>query len=356
MVTKPSAIDLFCGAGGLSEGLRQAGFKIVGAVDLDTAACHAYRLNHESVKIWERDVRKLSGTKIMQVLKMKHGELNLLAACPPCQGFSTMRTKNGTQRNRDRRNDLIFEVLRLTRSMKPVSVMVENVPGLINDRRYRVFRRGLESLGYRVKCGVLNTVDFNVPQKRRRLVLLASKLGQPEFAPKARSRRTVRHMIGKLGPRRFSRDPLHNYSTQRSQRIEDLISRIPRNGGSRKALGSKNQLPCHKRLDGFRDVYGRMAWDKPAPTITGGCINPSKGRFLHPQANRAITLREAALLQTFPKSYRFPLDRGRHSVAVLIGNALPPEFIRRHANALRDLVSREKRSRKRPSTSSSHKG
>ena len=96
------------------------------------------------------------------------------------------------------------------------------------------------------------------------------------------------------------------------------------------------QLPCHQRLEGFWDVYGRMAWDKPAPTITGGCINPSKGRFLHPRAHRAITLREAALLQTFPKTYRFPLDQGRYSVALLIGNALPPEFIRRHAAAMKE--------------------
>ena len=114
---------------------------------------------------------------------------------------------------------------------------------------------------------------------------------------------------------------------------------IPANGGSRAALGVRNQLACHKRSNGFKDVYGRMAWDKPAPTITCGCINPSKGRFLHPEADRAITLREAALLQTFPKSYRFPLDEGRYPVAELIGNALPPEFIRRQAQALRELVS-----------------
>jgi DNA (cytosine-5)-methyltransferase 1 len=266
---------------------------------------------------------------------MRPGELSLLAACPPCQGFSTMRTKNGTRWNRDRRNDLIFEVLRIVRSMRPISVMMENVPGLAGNRRCRDFRKGLESLGYRVKFGVLNAVDFEVPQKRRRLVLLASKVGEPEFAPKAKSYPTVRDVIGNITPPRRSRDPLHNYSTRRSKRIEILIRKIPRNGGSRMALGPKHQLPCHKRLDGFKDVYGRMAWDKPAPTITGGCINPSKGRFLHPIANRAITLREAALLQTFPGTYRFPLDHGRYAVAMLIGNALPPEFIRRHATALR---------------------
>jgi DNA (cytosine-5)-methyltransferase 1 len=344
---KPSAIDLFCGAGGLSEGLRQAGFKVVGAVDLDASACKAYRLNHKGAKLWETDIRSLPGTAIMKALKIEPGTLSLLAACPPCQGFSTMRTKNGTRRNRDRRNDLIFEVLRITRSLKPISVMIENVPGLAKNRRFRVFRKGLESLGYRVNCRVLNTVDFNVPQRRRRLVLLASKIGRPEFAPNATTHPTVRQAIGKLATPQLSRDPLHNYSTRRSPRIKRLIAKIPHNGGSRIALGARRQLPCHKRLDGFKDVYGRMAWDEPAPTITGGCINPSKGRFLHPRANRAITLREAALLQTFPKSYRFPLNSGRYPVAMLIGNALPPEFIRRHASALLKMDSPESASRKR---------
>lgn len=339
MRKKPRAVDLFCGAGGLSEGLRQAGYKVIGAVEIDSLACSTYRLNHKRVKLWERDITRLSGAAMMKALKLRPGALDLLAACPPCQGFSTMRTKNGARWNRDSRNDLIFEVLRIIRSMRPKTVMLENVPGLAENRRYVAFRKGLESLGYRVKWDVLNTVDFAVPQRRRRLVLLASKLGDPEFAPKARSYRSVRDTIGKLTIPEQSRDPLHNYLVRRSKKIENLIRKIPRNGGSRMALGLKAQLPCHKRLDGFKDVYGRMTWDKPAPTITGGCINPSKGRFLHPRANRAITLREAALLQTFPKTYRFPLDQGRYPVALLIGNALPPEFIRRHAKALRETTS-----------------
>jgi len=338
MTKKPTAIDLFCGAGGLSEGLRQAGFAVMGAVELDALACRTYRLNHNRVKLWKMDITCLSGAAMMNELKIQPGELDLLAACPPCQGFSTMRTKNGTRRNRDSRNDLIFDVLRIIRAMKPKSVMLENVPGLAENRRFVAFRKGLESLGYRLKWDVLNTVDFAVPQRRRRLVLLASRVAEPEFAPKAVRYRTVRQFIGRLTPPERSRDPLHNYSVQRSKKVADLIRRIPRNGGSRMALGVEEQLPCHQRLEGFWDVYGRMAWDEPAPTITGGCINPSKGRFLHPRANRAITLREAALLQTFPKSYRFPLDKGRYSVALLIGNALPPEFIRRHAMALRETV------------------
>ena len=339
MAMKPIAVDLFCGAGGLSLGLRQAGFNVMGAIDLDAVACRAYRLNHKRVKLWKMDIRRLSGVEVMRALNIRPGELNLLAACPPCQGFSTMRTKNGIRRNRDRRNNLIFEVLRIIRSMKPLSVMFENVPGVANDRRYLTFLKRLGSLGYHVKWGVLNTADFAVPQRRRRLVLLASKLGEPEFATAVNNPATVRKAIARLTPPQRSRDPLHNYSTRRSAKIEARIRRIPTNGGSRAALGARNQLVCHKHSDGFKDVYGRMAWDRPAPTITCGCINPSKGRFLHPQANRAITLREAALLQTFPKTYQFPLQEGRYSVAELIGNALPPEFIRRHATALREMAS-----------------
>ncbi len=338
MRKKPVAVDLFCGAGGLSEGLRQAGFDVIGAVEVDAFACRTYGLNHGGAKLWEIDIRRLSGAAMMQTLSLRRGDLDLLAACPPCQGFSTMRTKNGTRRNRDSRNDLIFDVLRLVRSMRPKCVMLENVPGLAENRRYVAFCEGLESQGYRVTSGVLNTVDFGVPQRRRRLVVLASRLGEPAFAPKAAVSCTVRDYIGDLIPPKRSRDPLHNYSIERSKKVTEIIKGIPRNGGSRMALGQRQQLPCHQRLRGFWDVYGRMAWDKAAPTITGGCINPSKGRFLHPHANRAITLREAALLQTFPKKYRFPLDKGRYQVALLIGNALPPEFIRRHAMALKQTV------------------
>lgn len=246
-----------------------------------------------------------------------------------------MRTKNGSRRNRDTRNYLIFDVLQLVRSLSPKSIMLENVPGLSRSRVFASFRKALISLGYFVEWDVLNTVDFGVPQRRRRLILIASKLKVPEFASQAEVRPTVRDFIGDLPTPRQSEDPLHNYHVIRSDKVIRLIRKIPRNGGSRKSLGEKHQLECHLKLKGFWDVYGRMAWDQPSPTITGGCINPSKGRFLHPSANRAITLREAALLQTFPKNYQISMERGRYPAALLIGNALPPEFIRRHAASLR---------------------
>lgn len=331
----PTAVDLFSGAGGLTEGLRLAGYRVLGAVENDRLACSAYRANHPSVDLWETDIRKVTGPKLQERLGLKRGELDLLAACPPCQGFSSMRTKNGGRRATDPRNNLVLDVLRLVRSLWPKLVMVENVPGLARSEWFRRLRRGLMQQGYRVKWAVLNAVNYGVPQRRRRLVLIASRVGEPRFAPPTAVMRTVRSVLwGRTSPTR-SRDPLHNYPVNRSGVIRALIKRIPKNGGSRSSLG-QDQLKCHQDFDGFKDVYGRMSWDRPAPTITGGCINPSKGRFLHPSADRAITLREAALLQSFRPGYRFPIsDGGRYPVALLIGNALPPEFIRRHAVELR---------------------
>src|SRR6266850_4654873 len=173
---KPKAVDLFCGAGGLTTGLRQAGYSVVGAVELDALASAAYRANHRNVKLWQRDIRRVTGAEMMRGLGLQRGQLDLLAACPPCQGFSGLRTKNGIRQNRDPRNALVMDVLRLTRSMRPKSVILENVPGLARSKRYRTILKGLKALGYHVKWAVLNTVDFGVPQKRRRLVLLASTL------------------------------------------------------------------------------------------------------------------------------------------------------------------------------------
>jgi DNA (cytosine-5)-methyltransferase 1 len=336
---KPCAIDLFAGAGGLTEGLRQAGFRVAGAIELDRHACASYRLNHPSVHLWETDITDVTGTELLRRLRLRRGQLDLLAACPPCQGFSTMRTRNGAVRNRDSRNALIADVLRLVRSMRPKAVMLENVPGLYSDRRYRAFRRGLKQAGYVIREAVLDTADFGVPQRRKRLVVLASRVTMPEFGRKSIRARTVREWIGELKVPAKSRDPLHNYEVNHVASVRELIRLIPRNGGSRTILGARS-LACHRRTDGFYDVYGRMSWDKPAPTITSGCINPSKGRFLHPDQNRAITLREAALLQTFPRSYKFDMAPGRYAVALLIGNALPPEFIRRHALALKSAICR----------------
>lgn len=341
-----TAVDLFCGAGGLTVGLRRAGFTVLGAVDLAPLAVRAYRANHPDTAVWQGDIRRLDPREMRLALGLEPGDLDLLAGCPPCQGFSTMRTLNGGRSVRDRRNSLVMQMVDFALELRPRALMMENVPGLKRDWRSARLRAALRRLGYQVVEDVLDTADYGVPQRRRRYVLVALRDGAPKLATPARRRRTVHDLIGSLPPAGTSGDRLHDHGERRSPSVAEMIAAIPKNGGSRSQLGEDRQLACHKRLEGFHDVYGRMAWDTVAPTITSGCVNPSKGRFLHPEANRAITLREAALLQTFPPDYALPLNEepgsGKYSVAELIGNALPPEFVFRHARVIaRTLRSRE---------------
>lgn len=331
---RPTAIDCFAGCGGMSEGLRQAGYRVVGAVEIDPCAAAVYRLNHPGVRMWAADIRGLDEADVLRDLGMKVGELDLLGGCPPCQGFSTLRTYNGRRSVRDVQNNLIFEFQRLVLGLRPKQVMLENVPGLYRDRRLAKFRTALTDAGYKVEAEVLNVGDFGVPQRRRRLVLLASRVGGVAFATPDRRARTVRDAIGNMPRAGRSGDALHDLPENRAERVVERIRNIPRDGGSRAALPSHLKLECHQKSNGFKDVYGRMAWDDLAPTITTGCFNPSKGRFLHPDEDRAITMREAALLQSFPKAYKFPAELGKVKIATMIGNALPPRFIKRHAAAL----------------------
>lgn len=335
-----TAIDLFAGCGGLSVGLRQAGFNVLAALEIDSLAAETYFANHRKAKLFQQDIRKSNPAKIRRSLGLKKGQLDLLAGCPPCQGFSSLRTLNGNRTIRDPQNDLIFDFLRFVKEFRPKSVMMENVPGLATDQRLKKFANTLDRLGYTVNYAVLDTAHYNVPQKRKRLILLAGRSrSKIAFAKQVRDFSTVREAIGHLPKPGRSGDPLHDITVNRSPDVMEIISMIPKNGGSRDSLPPSLRLKCHKKPGaGFRDVYGRMAWDHPSPTITGGCINPSKGRFIHPHQNRAITLREAALLQSFPKNYQFPLHRGKYPVAQMIGNALPPEFIRRHALAIKSYL------------------
>lgn len=339
---RPTAIDLFSGSGGLTLGLKHAGFRVIGAVDCDSLAAETYRANHKNTVLWETDIRDLSVSEVSSRLGLRAGELDLLAGCPPCQGFSSMRTLNGKRNVNDPRNELVFDFLRFIRELEPKAIMMENVPALARDRRLAEFCEEIKKLGYSPVCEILNAADFGVPQRRHRMVLLAGKRGRPNFALQDLKRCTVRDAIASLPPAGESNDCLHEQHEKRSARISNLIKSIPKDGGSRMDIGAANQLDCHKKCDGFRDVYGRMSWNDVAPTITGGCINPSKGRFLHPEYDRAITLREAALLQTFPKDYFFSLKRGKMHAAELIGNALPPEFIKRHAAEVKKYIMEQR--------------
>jgi DNA (cytosine-5)-methyltransferase 1 len=332
------AVDLFSGCGGLSLGLKKAGFAVVAAVEIDRRAHETYRLNHPNVRLYAQDIRELHPTEVLKAVGLKPGELDLLAGCPPCQGFSRLRTKNKRTSVRDSRNDLVADFLRFIEVMEPKTVMLENVPALAKDARFLKMRLQLHALGYETVVQVLDAADYAVPQRRRRLIMLASKVHTPVLAAKASKRITVRVALKGLSKPNQARDRLHGLGENRSKNVRELIALIPKNGGSRSDLPSRYQLDCHKRSDGFNDVYGRMAWDDVSPTITGGCHNPSKGRFLHPSQNRAITLREAAILQGFPRRYRFNVDHGKEAIALMIGNALPPPFIAAHAGALRKVL------------------
>mgnify|MGYP001602104794 CR=1 FL=1 len=339
---KLTAIDIFSGCGGLTLGLKQAGFDVIGAVEIDSLAAETYTANHPTVKVWERDIRKLTGSEILRELKIKKGELSLLAGCPPCQGFSSMRTRNGKEKIRDKRNDLVFDYLRLVKELKPKAVMMENVPALAENRRMEVLKKELKSLGYEMNGTplVLNTAEYGVPQRRRRMILVGSRFGKVELPKGSAARTTVRTAIGYMPVPGKSGDPLHDFKETRTAKTVEMIRLIPKDGGSRADLPVRYHLPCHIRFpQGFKDVYGRMEWNDVSPTITGGCVSPSKGRFLHPSQNRAISLREAALLQTFPRSYYFSLKNGRQGVALMIGNALPPTFIKRHALAIKHTLA-----------------
>jgi DNA (cytosine-5)-methyltransferase 1 len=349
-----TAIDLFAGCGGLTQGLRKAGFRVLGAVENDEKAAATYRLNHPSTYLWGRDIRLVSAGSLRRKLRLRKGDLDLLAGCPPCQGFSTMRTLNGWRSVRDTRNDLVSEFVRFVEALRPKAVMMENVPGLAKNRRFVDMCERLEALGYRGEFHILNAASFGVPQRRRRLIYLAGLNMRLSFAKPWLDFPTVRDAIGSMPDAGRSGDAIHDIPENRTDRVRARIKSIPRNGGGRADLPDGEQLRCHKRCDGFKDVYGRMAWDELAPTITSGCFNPSKGRFLHPTRDRAITVREAALLQGFPRSYKFDVRHGKVSLSLMVGNALPPPFVAAHARQVRkDLLAiggRVRRSSKRWTT------
>ena len=317
------AIDLFSGCGGLSLGLERAGFEVRAAVEIDELAAATYKRNHSQTTIIQDDIRNITVKDLKRAAGLGRATLDLLAGCPPCQGFSRIKRKDKSNGD-DPRNDFVLDFLGIAKELRPRIVLLENVPGLGKDRRFTRMVRELQHLGYSCDWSILNAADFGVPQRRKRLILVASRLGAISVPSKTGVHKTVRDYIGDLDAPRKTGDVLQKMYSKNTPRIKKLIAKIPQNGGSRDALGRKAQLPCHQRIDGFKDVYGRMKWDDVAPTLTSGCCNPSKGRFLHPVQNRSITLREAALLQTFPRRYRFPAKAGVTAIARMIGDALPP--------------------------------
>jgi len=334
-----TAIDLFSGAGGLSVGLKEAGFNVVAAVEIDKAAVDTYKKNHPEVVVLDKDIREVSGGEILHKTgKMK---INLIAGCPPCQGFSTLTDKKNRD---DPRNQLVIQMGRLVEELKPDICMLENVPGLAGrgSPLLEEFTSKLEELGYIITKNVLQMADYGVPQSRKRLVLLAGKgfkveLPKPTHAriPKKgqdawvtlresleKDRKPISYFYAKQngGAKKYNWHVTRDLKPISIQRLKHL-----KPGASRMTLPMHLRPACHRNSKGFPNVYARMNWDDVAPTMTSGCTTLSSGRFGHPEEDRTISVREAATIQTFPENYVFETET-IEKVCEMIGNALPCRF------------------------------
>jgi len=348
MKVKLGVIDLFSGCGGSALGFQQAGFPIKVAVDIDKGASATFQVNFSDCVVFSSDISYLSGKELMKAGKFKSGKEVLLIACPPCQGFSSAR--RNSQRLTDPRNKLIYEFLRIVEEIKPLAFVLENVPGLatgIGKPLFLQILQKLHELGYQTVYDVVNTADYGVPQKRKRLVLIGTNNPgirltfpiktntDPSVSDELPAWKTVKETIYDLPPikagEKHPDDPVHS-SASLAEINQKRIRQTPHDGGDRTAWSEELVLDCHKNTKGHKDVYGRMRWNYPSPTMTGGCGMISKGRFGHPEQDRAISLREAARLQTFPDTFKFIGNFGQ--IAEQIGNAVPPLLAKRAADAL----------------------
>ncbi len=326
-----AGVDLFCGAGGLTYGLQKAGISIVAGIDLDPTCEFPFTANNGAQFI-NVDMRDLAGADISKLYPA--GAIRLLAGCAPCQPFSSFR--RGTDNSKDEKWELLVEFSRLVEELKPELVTMENVPGIASKQVFQDFVISLRSLGYHVNWKSVYCPPLGIPQHRRRLVLLASLIGPvkiPSGSLSSAKYRTVRQTIGALPQLAAGEadrmDPLHKARSVTDKNLKRL--QMSRPGGSWKDWPYELRAECHKKETGssYQSVYSRMSWDEPSPTITTQAFNFGTGRFGHPDQDRSITLREASLLQTFPRKYRFVKPRGQVSfskIGRLIGNAVPPRL------------------------------
>lgn len=334
---KISCVDLFCGAGGLTHGFVLEGLPVVAGIDLDPACKFPYEANNKAIFL-ERDVSQVTGEELSSLFS--DANIKVLAGCAPCQPFSTYSQKY--EQEPGGKWGLLYEFARLAKDVQPDIITMENVPTVARHAVFHDFVNSLKDLGYNVWHSVVDSSQYGVPQSRSRMVLLASKHGDISLVspthPKPKTVREAIENLGKLSAGAISKDDLLHRSASLS---EVNLRRIK----ASKPGGSWNDWPkhliakCHLGEKGktYRSVYGRMEWDKPAPTMTTQCFGFGNGRFGHPEQNRAISLREAAILQSFPEDYAFIEDPNNIALTTLgrmIGNAVPVDLGRAIARSI----------------------
>ena len=331
---KIEVVDLFCGIGGLSYGMKSNGLKILEGFDLDATCKYAYETNNDATFVY-KDIRTVTKDDVLPLYSPK--AIRVLAGCAPCQPFSSYAYKN--KKKDVNKYNLLYEFGRLVKEIHPDIVTMENVPSIVSFKLKPVlsdFIKVLLEEKYHVTYQVVYCPDYGIPQTRKRLVLLASQLGEIKLIPPTHNKTnyvTVQDVIRDLPPLNAGdscpKDSLHRCRALSSLNLQRMYA-TPY-GGSWKDWPEHLRLKCHKKEGGksFGSVYGRMVWEEPAPTMTTLCTGIGNGRFGHPEQNRAISAREAALFQTFPSSYRFFQNEQEVSLTKAsryIGNAVPPRL------------------------------
>lgn len=334
---KLKAVDFFCSGGGMSYGIQQAGIKILAGIDFDKTCEETYTSNIKGAKFIHADIFNLKEKELEKELSLKKKDKNLvLIGCSPCQFWSIINTdKNKSEKSKD----LLKEFRRFVEYFQPGYVVVENVPGVFRRKTesgLEDFIEWLNNNGYKVHYNIHEVSKYEVPQHRKRFTLIANRVTKVELEPvKSNAKpRTVRDVLGvengfpkvKAGHKDNS-SFMHTVVGLKDINIKRL-SLTKKNGGTRLAYADNSELApnCHKNdKENFKDTYGRMWWDRPSPTITTKFFSISNGRFAHPEENRAISLREGAVLQSFPKNYIFK-TASIANTARMIGNAVPPKY------------------------------
>ena len=329
-----SVVDLFCGAGALTHGFILKGFDVVAGLDADESCKYAYEANNAGARFIHEKMEDVTAKDILALYP--EGHVKILVGCAPCQPYSSytkrIEDKDGKWRLLPRFADLICEV-------EPEIASMENVPDLVSYEEgvlYNAFADQLKKNRYHVTYRMVYCPNYGIPQHRERLVLFASKYGEIEIVPKTHSPdeyETVEQTIGHLEPLKAGQvsetDPLHRASRLSELNLRRIRASVP--GGTWRDWPAGLVTECHTREsgNGYVSVYGRMKWDEPAPTITTQCYGFGNGRFGHPEQDRAISLREAALLQTFPEGYKFVAPGEPvhiKTIGRLVGNAVPVEL------------------------------